>query len=742
MRPLSSRSRRSPLRRADVSDTLARSLARRFCRKTTLTKHIAREHSHLTRKEAVAAQGKNSAPSPVLVPKKPTALGGKGGRRGGGGPSTGGGGGGGGTSSSTRASGSGRPGSSGGGSKSTACYHPYPTWHRYSTRNRDDPTGGRPPPVRSRGGGDAGGYSLHGLAPPRASSPAFTDSDDEGYDFAVVPAHHQMPAAYHYVPMHAPAAMLVDGDDDGEGPGAGGHEWLRAGGPPPGLSAKLAASSAVVPRLPSSSVAMGRSVSGPARGTRHADEATMKEQWLAGIAHPQRPGGALERSVSHPGTPAGHAHPGWGHDDQHETYSPGTAPPGSFAFPPSPSSAAAVPNGLVGPAPPSARWGAYPQSAYPHRPQAMQRAATYSYAQMSPPQSAAHASRPGTAGPGSPTTNSSGPPSPQSQQSLYSAGIDDSAGAGAHHAHHAEDDEDDDGQFAYEVASGAGGHPADYYPHPAPTAFAPISYYDQPSAYGGAYDHHPHGQHYQQQQQQYCQTVDDGGYAPAPVGQYPYPHPHGYYAGGPQHTQQQHMPYPPAAYHHRPALPTPAAETSSVHRAHYFAPAQHHSHGHHHHDGGGRHPHPADEPAGATSSFYAMSGSLNPARSAGRQHHPHHHQQQQHPYAYSGGRQHAAHGHGQRTPVLPPVSSMYHSPSTADDDAAAAAAAEADAHDASYDYLRSPEVFNRSAPVSAGHSSSAHVGLGLGVQLDGNDRVRHADEDEHASSSAHGDERA
>lgn len=383
----------------------------------------------------------------------------------------------------------------------------------------------------------------------------------------------------------------------------------------------------------------------------------MKEQWLAGIAHPQqRP--PLDRAHSNPGTPVGHAHHGW---TDHYASHPSIAPPGTYTYPPSPPSTM-HPSGLVGHSAFTPR-STYPPSTYPKRPSMGQRAATYSYSQVSPPDSTFHPGylppRTSNVLPGSPTTNSSGPPSPESQESSHQSVIE--------------------AQYQQPQMM-------EYYHHAQAQSFAPMTYYTHPGGhpYAAYEEHHPHSQH----PQAFCQSNGEGYHSyPAPPPHYRQVdhQPYNYHAYGPQHIQ--------APYHHpvgRPSLPTPSIDNSPQEGQHlYFA----------------RHPTSASangsSEEGVTSSFYALS-------SASAHSHPSQSIVGRRTSAASASLDQVAEG------VLPPVSAMYHSSEGPE----------------AFEYIRSPEVGSMKVPSSGEGHGQRSFGLGLGVEMEGEDRVHYGEDKE------------
>jgi hypothetical protein len=599
---------------------------RRFCRKTTLTKHVARVHPSLTAKQQKAAHGLNGAPSPVGVPiprpvrataaKKTTRM----------------------TTASTTSIGNLRSlattrrgsasaglagryatqGTSAGPSavsptKSAAAFHPYRL-----------PTGR---PSKADKGKTAARFGSTGPASSAAvehiddesepvsyshvPSPALDDSDDEDYTFTRVPDHFQQPlplatrtTATAAIADASSGMDVVDHHDSGGGDGAVANDWACASGP--SLAAKL---NALQP--PRRSVfghgASGRSFFNPVRTTSDADEASMRESWLAGIAARDRSMAVVdhtyERALSTPGTPGGRQRrlDDWANtdtddddDDDDDDIADGSPvarqhQSASFALPLSPPSMSATQRDE----PPTT-------FAHQHR-TALDHSATFSLSGvLSPAPSPTAPVRPTTPYDGQSVYNarspesdhSSGPPSPASHTALSGTEMGEMVAV-------------EDEQHAFSLEAHSSQPPTRFYAEAQPALQYAYDdgYEEEHAAYYAAVQAQQHQHLLYQQQQQLCHP-SEGAFRPiysSPYmtsGRWP-PHvavPQGYYAAAyppPPYVTQHPSSLPSSAF----ALPTPVEPSTPLGRPYWSSSSS----------TAGPHGRTVPVGPGVTSSFYARS---------------------------------------------------------------------------------------------------------------------------------------
>lgn len=694
----------------------------RFCRKTTLTKHIARVHPSLNAAQQKAAHGLNGSPSPKAIPK-PRPV----------------------TAASlqklsttsvdklrsTAAPRQGRLTKSAGryATRATSIATPFsPTkkaggFHPY-----------RPPTSRlldkEAKAARFGSSALHASADAaqahdaegaisyihvRAAEPSpELESEDEDYAFAEVSDHLQEPMSdlpqSTATAVASTASPTVGADEMHfvDAVTAAGDNVCRSTDPVPH---KMGVVNQPIPRRSISVCAhggSGRSFSNPVRTTTDADEASVRETWLADItAHDRSTAGnpALHRAQSNPSTPIRRDHRVGGWDTGSESGDDDEVDGSPIAR--------TLPH-VYPPLPPSMSASQTHPTANPTYRTPLEHSATYSFSgALSPAPSATTAdayenknSRTQPDGPLSPyepespespdSTHSSGPSSPTSYGSPLPA-IDD-------------------------LTTEGNEEPSRYIetrPHLPPVGSAAHGYYVDPHsglqyAYGDGHGDdqraayyasvQSHHMHLRQQQQEYCHQ-QQGAHQPA------YPaSPYARYAAYGLSSQE----CAPAAARHHLAIPTG-----------YYA---------------------ATYPPSGSNSYhpswtYPRSASflptpVEPSTPIGRM-----------PYWSSSAAAHRQVGYGRTIPIEegPVTSSFYarsidrqppahHQSIYAHDDeqeayraVAAAANAAADEKAASeaygYRFLRSPELSAQQLPHP---STSSGVGLGLGVEMDREDRIQWA----------------
>jgi len=547
-------------------------------------------------------------------------------------------------------------------------------------------------------------------------SPALDDSDDEDYTFTRVPDRFQQPlplatrtTATAAIADASSGMDVVDHHDSGGGGGGGAiaNDWAYSSGP--SLAAKL---NALQP--PRRSVfghgASGRSFSNPVRTTSDADEASMRESWLAGIAARDRSTAVVdhtyERALSTPGTPGGRQRrlDDWANtdtdddDDDDDDIADGSPvarqhQSASFASPLSP------------PSMPANQRDEPPTTfAHQHR-TALDHSATFSLSGVLSP-------APSPTAPGRPTTpydgqsvndarspesaHSSGPPSPASHTALLGAEMGEMVAV--------EDEQHTSNlearSYQPSTPSGAAGGQGFYAEaQPALQYAYDDGYEEEHRAYHAAVQAQQHQHLLYQQQQQLCHP-SEGAFRP--IYSSPYmtssrwpPHvavPQGYYAAAyppPPYVTQHPSSLPRSAF----ALPTPVEPSTPLGRPYWSSSSS----------TAGPHGRTVPVGPGVTSSFYARSVRRPTAA-----------------ISY-GGLAYPAQTH--RSYVDDDES--YCATVDAAAAAVAAAAAEKAAADDGYRFLRSPEL----APRSVSSMAVTPVGLGLGpVEMDREDRVRLAED--------------